>query len=197
MIRNVAFIAMAIGLISAVPASAQTIQVPHRQKASWYTAPPELQIIDERPVVHDFREAPAAPQMMQLPPGPAAAAGGGGGPGGYRTPNPGYPLGLPRADFGHSMSNIPQGGIHSAAPLPNGNTTGIHGKTATPQLGRAPMLNKPGTRAAAPAAAPRSTPQYTASYGGGYGQSPISNSRGGGANTAVNGKLLNMLHKVK
>ena len=33
-------------------------------------SPHEIQIIDERPAIRDFREAPTAPQMIRLPPPP-------------------------------------------------------------------------------------------------------------------------------
>jgi hypothetical protein len=37
---------------------------------TWYSAPREMQIIDERPAVRDFREAPTPPKPIALPPGP-------------------------------------------------------------------------------------------------------------------------------
>ncbi len=61
------------------PASAQQQQPqPHGprintkslEKATFYNAPREIQIIDDRPVVRDFREAPTQDQGIELPPGP-------------------------------------------------------------------------------------------------------------------------------
>lgn len=45
------------------------IMIAARQKAEFYSAPRRIQIIDERPVVSDFREAPS-PTTIQLPPPP-------------------------------------------------------------------------------------------------------------------------------
>lgn len=197
-------------------AKAQMIDTKARQKASWYNAPREVQIIDERPVVRDFREAPSAPSQIQLPPGPQGFGGPGGGGGGgamgdggggspvlpaggmpiggnggpgYRTPAmSGLPL--EHSGFGNH-TNIPAGGIGPKGVLPNGQTTGVHGSLMTPTAHSAPAASAAGNRAAmAPARA--ATP--AASYGGNYTQ-PVGGSSGGGsgASTAVRGVLLNRL----
>ncbi len=40
-------------------------------KPVFYAAPGKMQIMDERPLITDFREAPQSPPSIQLPPGPA------------------------------------------------------------------------------------------------------------------------------
>lgn len=198
-------------------AGAQSVNQKARQKASWYNAPHEIQIIDERPVIRDFREAPSAPQMIQLPPGPQGFGGPGGGGGGgamgdggggdtlpaggmpigggpgdpgYRMPAmPGGPL--DRAGFTARPSNIPAGGIRPKGVLPNGQTTGVHGSLMTPTAHQAAPAAGAGARSAMAPARQMAAP--AASYGnytqptGGY------NAGGSGANTAVRGVLLNRL----
>ncbi len=53
------------------------------EKSRFYTAPREYQIIDDRPVVRDFREAPATGSQIGIPNGPGGGPGAG-GMGGYR-----------------------------------------------------------------------------------------------------------------
>lgn len=213
--------ALGLGILAAVclaqDANAQSINVKARSKTTWYNAPREVQIIDERPVVRDFREAPEAPQQIQLPPGPQGFGGPGGGGGGGAMggdggspllPGGGMPLGngggpgyrnapmgglpLDRVGFTRSPSNIPAGGIHPRGTLPGGQTTGVHGSLMTPTAHSAGpgAAAGPGRGMAAPtrAAAP------AASYGGNYTQAPSGSSGGGGgANTNVRGVLLNRL----
>lgn len=216
-------LACTLGLLAAAtvaPADAQTVNSKARQKASWYNAPHEIQIIDERPVIKDFREAPAAGQQIQLPPGPGAGGGYGGGGGGalggddggtipaggipiggpgagpgYRTDGPG--AGLPKADFGHAQTNIPARGLGPKGPLPGGyssNQLAGRLKPWQPGQGVNPNVGR---------AAPRSggyTPAapQAASYspGGGYGPSVGGGNSygGGGSSTSVSAKLL---RKVK
>ncbi|MBX9689042.1 MAG: hypothetical protein K2X27_20200 [Candidatus Obscuribacterales bacterium] len=208
-----------LGILASVclspDAKAQMIDTKARQKASWYNAPREVQIIDERPVVRDFREAPSAPSMIQLPPGPqgfggASGGGGGGAMGdgggspvlpaggmpigdggpGYRGPSMGG-LPLERAGFNRSPSNIPAGGIHPRGALPNGQTTGVHGSMMTPTAHSAGPAAGAGNRAAM---APVRAATPAASYGGNYTQAPAgASSGGGGASTRVQGVLLNRL----
>jgi hypothetical protein len=88
-------------LSSAAPAWAQTVNKNATEKSTWHTAPREIQIIDDRPIIRDFREAPAMPQQIQLPPGPVGSGGGYGGNGagalaggpGSTLPAGGMPLG--------------------------------------------------------------------------------------------------------
>lgn len=193
------------GLAIAVPANAQgMINEKARQKATFYNAPRQIQIIDERPVIHDFREAPQAPGMIQLPPGPGAYPGGGGGAGGggqmqtggalpYRTPS--NPMGaLPKSGFGQ-FSNIPARGMGPQNALPKGTSTGVH--TATPAAAAArPAANRPmlGGGPGSGGAARPSAPATVASYGGSY------TSPGGGgagrsssASSNVSGRLMSRL----
>lgn len=157
-----AFLSLA-GFAIAVPANAQgMINEKARQKATFYNAPRQIQIIDERPLIHDFREAPQAPGMIQLPPGPGAYPGGaGGGAGGgqmstggalpYRTPS--NPMGaLPKSGFGQ-FSNIPARGMGPQNALPRGTSTGVH---AAPAAATArPAANRPMLGGAGPAPGPR------------------------------------------
>lgn len=215
-----ALLAMTLGMVAAVavaPADAQNaVNAKAREKVRWYNAPREIQIIDDRPVVKDFREAPSAPQSIQLPPGPGAYGGvggggggamggddggvlpaggmpmGGGGPG-YRTDSPSGPVGLPKADFGHQASNIPARGLGPRGPLPGGQTTNrLAGRMMpwSPGQGVNPNVGRSaaGARRPVQAAAPAA-----ASYnpGGGYGPSVGGGSYGGsGSSTSVSARLL-------
>jgi hypothetical protein len=208
-------LALTIGMAAALatPAHAQTINSKAKEKVRWYNAPREVQIIDDRPIVKDFREAPSAPSSIQLPPGPQGAAGfggggagalggdggdtlpaggmpiGGGGPG-YRTDPGSGPVALPKADFGHQPSNIPARGMGPKGPLPGGFTTGIHGKVA-PWNAAPPQTVSQAVRGRSSAMPQR--PVQTASYsapGGGYGPSVGTASGAGGATTNVSARLL-------
>lgn len=190
-------------LISVAPANAQQSQVNQKakQKADFYNAPRRIQIVDERPIISDFREAPQAPQMIQLPPPPQGFGGAGGGQGGgalpgdggggaptpvmqlpagegiapYRTPN--NPMGaLPKSGFG--PTNIPARGMGPRVALPGGTTTGVHGavnwqrpQQAIGQRGGPTANSAPAARAMAPAA----------SYGNNYQNA---------ANTGVSGQIM-------
>lgn len=211
-----------------LPASAQNMRIPGRsghptQKATFYVAPPQLQILDERPIVHDFREAPQGGNSIQLPPAPQGFGGasgggagalggdepggggggpyqipGGGGPG-YRNFNPGTSIPLPKADFGHAQTNIPAGGVGPRGVLPNGQTTGIHGRVMPFNPAQPMMASPSGGRAAQ--ARPVAAAIPTASYngpGGGYGPSRGAVQGNMGANAQVRGKLMtNLLNKQR
>jgi hypothetical protein len=63
-------------LLWALPALAKELKgFPGRDPMTicdpFYQAPREMQIIDDRPVIRDFREAPVMPEQVQLPPAPA------------------------------------------------------------------------------------------------------------------------------
>jgi hypothetical protein len=198
----------------------QMIDQKARQKASWFNAPREIQIIDERPVVRDFREAPSGPQMMQLPPGPQGfgGAGGGGGAGAMGDGGGGSPVlpagGMPIGDGGPGYRNAPQGmggipldragfGNHTNIPargmapkgiLPNGTTTGVHGSMMTPTARSAPRGQGAGGRGMAAAARPAAP--VAASYGGpAYTSAPAYSGGGGSTSTNVRGVLLNRLNR--
>jgi hypothetical protein len=219
MMSKLGLLACTLGLLAAAtvaPADAQTVNSKARQKATWYTAPHELQIIDERPVIKDFREAPAAGQQVQLPPGPNSGGGYGGGGGGamggddggtipaggipiggpnqgYRTDSPGGPLGLPKADFGHAQTNIPARGMGPKGPLPGGYSSNqLMGKMKpwTPGQGVNPNVGRPmAGRGSAPAQVAAPAAQYNP--GGGYGPSVGGGSYGGGgSSTSVSARLL-------
>jgi hypothetical protein len=104
------------------PASAQggtRIQNDVVQKSVWHTAPREIQIIDERPVVKDFREAPQAGGSIELPSGPPGSLGSVGGNGagalggGSGASIPGSGLPLPGSGPGYvgSRAAIPGSGL--------------------------------------------------------------------------------------
>lgn len=228
-------LAVALGIGVMIPMTAGSAQAQQnqsvinpkaRQKTTWFNAPREIQIIDERPVVRDFREAPQTAAPIQLPPGPGAhpgAYGGGAGalgddggatiPGGgmpiggpadrgYRTPDEINPNSVPleKTGFNRMPSNIPAGGLGPKGPLPAGFTTGIHGKVAPPNYAAARMANPlAGRRSPAQtAAAPRPVPLMQYNPGQGYGQGVGTSSGNGGANTSVSGKLMNrLLNKVQ
>lgn len=192
-------------LAIAGPASAQgMISEKARQKATFYNAPRQIQIIDERPVIHDFREAPQAAPMMQLPPGPGAYPGGAGGAGGqgqmmnggalpYRTPV--NPMGaLPKSGFGQ-FSNIPARGMGPQQALPNGTTSGGH--VALPKQAAAPVASRsmlPGAGGARPAAAARpAAPVAAAGYGGNYTRTTGATGGGSSVSSNVSGRLMNRL----
>jgi hypothetical protein len=171
-VTKVATIAIVISGIAAcligAPAKAQQypqaangprIRKDAREKVDYYHAPREIQIIDDRPVVRDFREAPQQEEGIDLPPGPSGNGGGSGGPGGgsmdgggpstipsggmhlpgngrepgYRTP-PGEGVPLPKSGFGRD-TNIPARGMGPRESLPDGTSTNrLMGKMMDPSV---------------------------------------------------------------
>jgi hypothetical protein len=114
------------------------------ERSHWYSAPREYQIVDQRPIINDFRTAPVKPGQIAIPPGPGAAGGPGGGSlgdpsggagGSSVIPDGGLPVGggsapgyrsdpsgmssLPKSGFGGS--NIPVGGMAPRGILPGVN----------------------------------------------------------------------------
>ena len=210
-------------LTLASPANAQKAQGPGinskaLEKTTFYNAPREIQIIDDRPVVRDFREAPQNPQGIDLPPGPGAGGGnpggggagaldGGGGPAnipagglhipgvgtdpGYRTP-PGSTVPIPKSGFGRD-TNIPARGMGPREALPDGtNTNRLMGKMLNPSTVRG-MAAGPGYHMAPTTAKanPGYSPPAAQTYGGNYASSG-SGSGGSGSVTQsfVKGSLL-------
>jgi hypothetical protein len=57
---------------------AKRSQVSMAQRPAWYRSAPQLQMIDDRPTVRDFREAPSASGGYAVAGAPAGVAGGGG-----------------------------------------------------------------------------------------------------------------------
>ncbi len=172
---NQSFVPVLIGLgaslIAVLPASAQShINSNAMEKTKFYQAPRQVQIVDDRPIIKDFRSAPDAPQMVQLPEAPQGFNNGFGGQGagalgnassvlpagGLQLGKPSgvVPLGLPRAGFGSNLRN-------PAGALPNGTTTNrLMGKmmpTNKPLPAGAPqrraLVQQPRTNAPAPAVA--------------------------------------------
>jgi hypothetical protein len=187
------------------------------EKSTFYSAPREIQILDERPVVKDFREAPENAGSIDIPPGPNAGSVGGHG-GGALGPNGGAPGAnipagglqlpagnsptyreapaalrtLPKSGFGGS--NIPARGMGPRGLLP-GITTGVVGKIMA--------QNKPTPtgEAAGPAKGMKANSGRTvgntagpaaASYSGGYGTGAGPNYGGSASRTEtfVRGSLL-------
>lgn len=217
-------LAMTLGVLAVVaiaPADAQgnSVNAKAKDKVRWYNAPREFQIIDDRPVIKDFREAPSSGQQIQLPPGPQAFGGMGGGGGGamggddggtlpsggmplggggqpaYRTGGPMDPMGgLPKADFGHRPSNIPAGGMGPKGPLPGGFTTNrLAGKMMpwSPGQGVNPNVGRMAGNRGAARPVQAAAPAATYNPAGGYGPSVGGGSYGGGgSSTSVSARLL-------
>lgn len=207
-------------MCTASAANAQTANVKAKDKVHWYNAPREFQIIDDRPIIKDFREAPSGPQQIQLPPAPQGFGGVGGGGGGamgddggsmpaggmpmqgsmpggpYRTDGPmtGNSIPLPKVGgFGGQGSNIPSRGMGPKGPLPGGFSSGIHGKImpwAKPQAAAGNGGGRPNGMARPSASGMANVPS-AASYGGGYGSGAATGSGGSSTQTAVHGYLLN------
>ena len=199
----------------AQPANAQQVHKKHLEKARWHNAPRQFQIIDDRPIIKDFREAPAAAEQITMPPPPRGFQGGsrGGGSGAmgdggpmggntpiraagapgampYRTGNGGS-LPLPKSGFGRS-SNIPAGGMAPKNALPSGHTTNrLMGKMMAPKKvvgrsGGSPRGMSP-SRGRTSGGGPKVS-TYSVGYGNGSG-----NGYGGSStrtDTLVRGSLL-------
>lgn len=218
---SVAIVGAVSAFIVASPAQAQNgprINSRALEKATFYNAPREIQIIDDRPVVRDFREAPAAEQSIALPPGPNGGGGGGGGGGagalengggpssipggglhipgvgtdpGYRGPR-GQGLPLPKSGFGRD-TNIPARGM-GVGPLPDGtNTNRLMGKMLNPSVAKGVATGP--ARGMQPTTG-RSNGNYggppAATYSGGYGSGSGSGYGGSASKTEANvrGSLL-------
>lgn len=193
----------------------QRMKTNEMNKSRWFNAPREYQIIDERPIIKDFREAPQAPGYVDLPPGPEGFGGGYGGGGagamgdpgggsasapmqlggpnqGYRTDSPmsGSPMPLPKSGFGRE-SNIPARGMGPKGPLP-GVTQGVLGKMMTPKPGAgAGPASGAGNVRGRLLGGPK--PAQAQSYSGGYGSGSGIGSSGSASRSEANvrGRLLN------
>jgi len=151
-------------IVGADAASAQGgfqghIQQNKLDKTKFFNAPRQMQILDERPIIKDFREAPASSPMIALPPGPQGGQGGyggngagalgdvpsGGGPGSapvqlggpgvqpYRNADNGGALPLPKSGFS-GPSNIPARGLGPRGPLADATSTNrLMGKMMKPK----------------------------------------------------------------
>ncbi|HEY9772303.1 MAG TPA: hypothetical protein V6C81_00680 [Planktothrix sp.] len=217
--NNKVFMAALTILISSVAASPamaqQRINKNALEKATFYQSPREVQIIDDRPIVRDFREAEQAPGTIDLPPGPTGSGGGyggsgagalGGGPGstipagglpigsnrGYRTA-PGGGLPLPKSGFGRD-TNIPARGMAPRGNLPDASSTNrMMGKMLNPGTGHGVAAGAPrGITPSAGRSNGNSNAPAVQTYSGGYGQGS-GNATGGSASrtdSSVRGSLL-------
>src|SRR4029450_7946953 len=82
MIMKLVLVGLLAGLTlvaTSSPADAQRIKKDSLEKTRWHNAPREFQIIDDRPIIRDFREAPAEAGTIELPPAPTGGGGGSGG----------------------------------------------------------------------------------------------------------------------
>lgn len=157
------------------------------QKVEPYMSRPQIDILDESPIVKDrrTRERQTTYEIV-VPPLPAESAGqgsaGGSAPGVVRiTPSRDGRI-LASPGF---QSNIPARSPVAAAHLPSGVTTGIHGKIDRP-IAAAPM--KPGNLLRA-ANAGTAAPQVIRTYG----QTPVAVAGSGSSSRrtteSVTGKL--------
>ncbi len=193
------------------PAEAQRIKKDSLEKTRWHNAPREFQIIDDRPIIRDFREAPQEAGTIELPPAPTGGGGGSGGGGGgamggapSSLPSGGLQLGGPNQGFrsapsglgslpksGFGATNIPARGMAPKSSLPSGSSTNrLMGKMNTPARGpgagaSAGGMSRPMAASSAPSGP--ATAGYSGGYGSGSGSSVGSSSR---TDTAVRGTLL-------
>jgi hypothetical protein len=196
-----------LALCSQSQSLAQQVNKKALEKANWYSAPREFQIIDDRPVVKDFREGPQQAGTVDLG-GPGGGAGSGAGGGGGGSGNGNIPAGglhfgkpsvrtvddgLPKSGFG---SNIPARGLSAGAAnsLPSGGLKSYTGSSKAPQAGSLPAVGHssyvphrgaPSTRTAAAPVAPATV----RSYGGNYSTAPASRPSSS-SEQQVHGKLL-------
>jgi hypothetical protein len=197
-------------MATAMPAHAQTrIKKDSLEKTQWHHAPREFQIIDDRPIIRDFREAPSEAGTIEIPPGPQAMGSGGGGGGamggapGSSLPSGGLQLGGPNQGFrsapagmgslpksGFGGTNIPARGMGPRGALP-GINQGVVGK----MMGQNKGVGAGAPRGMSPSTG-RSTGSYNGpavqSYSGGYGSGSGSGSGGSASrtDTMVRGTLL-------
>ncbi len=197
---------------NAVCAQQNTMSDRAMERSRFYTAPREYQIVDERPVIRDFREAPSNGGQIGIPNGPGGGPGAGGlgnlggGSGANATlpagglplsggNDPGYrnaPVGmgsLPKSGFG--ASNIPAGGMGPRGILPGVNT-GVVGKV----MNQAQAVRKPGVapmRGASikgPAVSAVSSGPPAASSYGGYSNHPTGAVNNNRTELGLRGRLL-------
>lgn len=214
-IKLMALFCFGYTILNAQSVNAQnTVNSRALERSRFYTAPREFQIVDESPVIRDFREAPATGSQINLPNGPGGGPGAGGSAGigggsganatipaggmplsgGASGGNPAYrnaPVGmtsLPKSGFGGS--NIPARGLGPRGILP-GVTTGVVGKVMSQNKpavvhtpARATAFRGPSTGVIKHVAPPSAT-----SYGG-YNSHPVSYGNNSRTETNVRGHLL-------
>ncbi|MBU6451995.1 MAG: hypothetical protein KGS72_09480 [Cyanobacteria bacterium REEB67] len=163
------------------------------QQTGWYKSNMQVQIVDDGPIVHDYRTAPAKDPGYQIPIGPAGADNG-------RIPEGGIPLGgdgprqmrlapntLPQSGFGGS--NIPARGMGPATALPGTKMGGLGNQYAQQQKSSTGVSARPIGRpqTVSQSAGPAS---YGSGYGGPSGVSYGGAGSGGSSSANVSGKLL-------
>ncbi len=121
------------GMLQMSPAQAQgTVNKKALEKATFYQAPREIQIIDESPLIRDFRTAPAPEGSVMLPPGPGAAPG----------------VAPPSASGGRgagALGNSPGGGSNPGDIQPGQSIPGGRGyRTVSPMVPRMGSLPQSG-----------------------------------------------------
>ena len=201
--------------LCAAPSLAQGFKIDQRKldKTTFYSAPRQMQILDERPIIKDFREAPQAQQQIESPPYPCGPGGAGalqgGGPGGGPNGGPlqmGGPVVQPRTSngmmpnmgslpkTGFGQSNIPARGMGPKGPLADATSTNrlmgkmmtppkSQGASAGPARGMAPSRGQTNGNYNGPA---------VSSYSGGYGNGSGAGFGGSASrtDTSVRGSLL-------
>jgi hypothetical protein len=213
-LRNCQYLLMLslVSLAAASPSYAQQkIDPKSLGKATWHESPREIQIIDERPLIKDFREAPSASQSIELPSAPGSGNYGGNGGGALGGGAPLLPangiqlggggpsfrsaqVGLPKSGFG-GPSNIPARGLGPAGALPGVTRSNLGNmmakqRMAAPSSGMATGSAPPRGRSSGNSSGNSSGPSV-ASYGG-YGTGSGTGSGGASSSQAnVRGKLLN------
>lgn len=119
------------------------------QKADYYNAPREYHLLDERPILRDFRTAPVEPNVIEINAGPLPSRpgtrsswsdGSGGSNGGaspFRSAAPNLTT-LPKSGFGSEPNFNPNRGV--PRNLPNGTSIGNNVKQAV--SGRMNLLDR-------------------------------------------------------
>lgn len=189
-------------------------------KTKFYTSPRQMQILDERPIIKDFREAPANSPMIALPPGPQGGGGGYGGNGAgalgdtpsgggggapvqlggpgvqpYRTANDGNQLPLPKSGF-NGPSNIPARGMGPRGALADATTTNrLMGQMMKPKeaIGGTYPTGSLGGGPRRSIGKPAAAAPVAASYGSNYGAGTGTGTSSGGSGRTegiVRGTLL-------
>jgi hypothetical protein len=211
-------------VISTEAAQAQGFQGQIKQnkmdKVHFYNSPRQMQILDERPIIKDFREAPASSPMISLPPGPQAGGGGYGGNGAgalgdnpsgggggapvqlggpgvqpYRTADNGGQLPLPKSGF-NGPTNIPARGLGPRGALADATTTNrLMGQMLKPkeQIGGTYPAGSLGGGPRRSVGKPAAAAPVAASYGSNYGAGTGTGTSSGGSGRTegvVRGTLL-------
>lgn len=210
------------GLLAFAPAALaqNAVSTKALEKTRFYNAPRQIDILDDRPVVRDFREGPESAGQIALPNGPGGGAAGGPGAGGVGdfgggsganttipggglhlpggSSEPGYrnaPAGmrsLPQSGF--SGSNIPARGLGPRGILPSGVSTGVIGKIVNQnkRISQAQAANPARAMSVrGPSGGGKPSGGPSVANYGGYGNSPVSYGNSNRTDLKVRGYLLN------